>query len=356
MKAPSEVVLEVRDLVKHFPLTKGVVFKRKVGAVQAVDGVSFDLHRGETLGIVGESGCGKSTVAKLLMGLEAPTSGSAYFKDQDIFTLGAAEKRRLRRDIQLVMQDPYSSLNPRMTVADIVGEPFEIHPDVAPKGDRDRKVKDLLDVVGLNPEHINRYPHQFSGGQRQRIGIARALALRPEIIICDEPVSALDVSIQAQVMNLLESLQDEFGLSYIFIAHDLSVVRHLSDRVGVMYLGRIAEIGTDLDIYDHPTHPYTQALLSAVPVPDPTFAGTADHHPPRGGRAQPGQPAVGLPVPDALLESEGHLRGAGPGAHRAGGGPPERVPLRRGARRRPDGGLTGRAVSRSACRPGRRPA
>jgi oligopeptide transport system ATP-binding protein len=275
--APSEeVVLEVRDLVKHFPLNRGVVIKRQIGAVQAVDGVSFDLHRGETLGLVGESGCGKSTVAKLLMGLEKPSGGQAIYNGQDIFTLDASGQRKLRRQIQLVMQDPYSSLNPRMTVADIVGEPFEIHPEVAPKGDRERKVKDLLDVVGLNPEHINRYPHQFSGGQRQRIGIARALALRPEIIICDEPVSALDVSIQAQVMNLLEQLQDEFGLSYLFIAHDLSVVRHLSDRVAVMYLGRIAEIGTDVAIYEHPTHPYTQALLSAVPVPDPTMRGRRD--------------------------------------------------------------------------------
>jgi oligopeptide transport system ATP-binding protein len=272
--APTEeVVLEVRDLVKHFPLTQGVVIRRNVGAVQAVDGVSFDLRRGETLGIVGESGCGKSTVAKLLMGLEQPTSGHAYFNDQDIFTLDGDARRKVRRNIQLVMQDPYSSLNPRMTVADIIGEPFEIHTEVAPKGSREAKVKDLLDVVGLNPEHINRYPHQFSGGQRQRIGIARALALRPEIIVCDEPVSALDVSIQAQVMNLLEQLQDEFHLSYIFIAHDLSVVRHLSDRVAVMYLGRIVEIGTDTDIYDRPTHPYTQALLSAVPVPDPTYRG-----------------------------------------------------------------------------------
>jgi oligopeptide transport system ATP-binding protein len=276
MAPTDEVVLDVQGLVKHFPLTQGVVLRRQVGAVQAVDGVSFQLHRGETLGLVGESGCGKSTVAKLLMGLEKPTAGHAYYNGQDIFTLDAGGQRKLRRQIQLVMQDPYSSLNPRMTVADIVGEPFEIHPEVAPKGDRERKVKDLLDVVGLNPEHINRYPHQFSGGQRQRIGIARALALRPEIIICDEPVSALDVSIQAQVMNLLEQLQDEFGLSYLFIAHDLSVVRHLSDRVAVMYLGRIVEIGSDLQIYEHPTHPYTQALLSAVPVPDPTVRGRRD--------------------------------------------------------------------------------
>jgi oligopeptide/dipeptide ABC transporter ATP-binding protein len=266
----TETILEVQDLVKHYPVTRGVVFKKTVGHVKAVDGVSLDLKQGETLGVVGESGCGKSTLARVLMNLEKPTSGTVRYKGQNIFGLKGGAMRRMRRQIQLVMQDPYTSLNPRMTVGDLIGEPFEIHPEVAPKGSRRSKVMDLLDVVGLNPEHINRYPHQFSGGQRQRIGIARALALRPEIIVCDEPVSALDVSIQAQVMNLLGKLQAEFGLSYIFIAHDLSVVRHLSDRVAVMYLGRVAEIGTDEEIYERPTHPYTQALLSAVPVPDPT--------------------------------------------------------------------------------------
>ncbi|NGN63448.1 dipeptide ABC transporter ATP-binding protein [Streptomyces sp. A7024] len=265
----GEPILQVRNLVKHFPLTQGIVFKRQVGAVRAVDGVSFDLHQGETLGIVGESGCGKSTVAKLLMKLEEPTSGEIFYKGEDIARLSGRALKAVRRNIQMVFQDPYTSLNPRMTVGDIIGEPFEIHPEVAPKGDRRRKVQEFLETVGLNPEHINRYPHQFSGGQRQRIGIARGLALNPEIIICDEPVSALDVSIQAQVINLMEKLQDEFTLSYLFIAHDLSVVRHISDRIGVMYLGRMAEIGTDRQIYDHPTHPYTQALLSAVPVPDP---------------------------------------------------------------------------------------
>ncbi|MEU1641816.1 dipeptide ABC transporter ATP-binding protein [Micromonospora zamorensis] len=266
----SENILEVNDLVKHYPVTQGVVFRKTVGQVKAVDGVSFGLRAGETLGVVGESGCGKSTLARVLMNLEKPTAGSVVYKGQDTSKLSGAALRRLRRQIQLVMQDPYTSLNPRMTVGDLLGEPFEIHPEVAPKGSRRAKVRELLDLVGLNPEHINRYPHQFSGGQRQRIGIARALALRPEIIVCDEPVSALDVSIQAQVMNLLEQLQGEFGLSYVFIAHDLSVVRHLSDRVAVMYLGKIVEIGTEDEIYERPTHPYTQALLSAVPVPDPT--------------------------------------------------------------------------------------
>jgi oligopeptide transport system ATP-binding protein len=258
----SEPILQVTDLVKHFPVQVGVLFKRTIGHVKAVDGVSFDLQRGETLGVVGESGCGKSTLAQVLMRLEKATSGSVTFEGRDIFSLQGAELRRLRRDIQIVLQDPYTSLNPRMTVGDLVGEPFEIHPDVAPKGERRRKVQELLEVVGLNPEHINRYPHQFSGGQRQRIGIARALALRPKVIICDE-----------QVMNLLGELQSDLDLSYVFIAHDLSVVRHLSDRVAVMYLGKIVEIGTDEQIYEHPTHPYTQALLSAVPVPDPEMRG-----------------------------------------------------------------------------------
>ncbi|MEO3773654.1 dipeptide ABC transporter ATP-binding protein [Micromonospora sp. B9E7] len=268
-KVRGEAILSVDNLVKHFPITQGVLFQRQVGAVKAVDGVSFELRRGETLGVVGESGCGKSTLARLLMRLETPTSGSATLEGRDLFKASGGELRRVRRNMQMVMQDPYTSLNPRMTVGDIIGEPFEIHPDAAPKGSKQRRVQELLDLVGLNPEHINRYPHQFSGGQRQRIGIARALALRPDVIVCDEPVSALDVSIQAQVINLLKQLQDELGLSYIFIAHDLSVVRHIADRVAVMYLGRIVEIGTEDEIYERATHPYTQALLSAVPVPDP---------------------------------------------------------------------------------------
>ena len=264
-----EAILEVSGLVKHYPLTRGILFRKQVGAVRAVDGVDFALGQGETLGIVGESGCGKSTVARMLVSLERPTAGSITYKGEDITKLSGRALKAVRRNIQMVFQDPYTSLNPRMTVGDIVQEPYEIHPEAAPKGDRRKKVQDLLDVVGLNPEHINRYPHQFSGGQRQRIGIARGLALRPEIIVADEPVSALDVSVQAQVINLLDRLQDEFSLGYVFIAHDLSIVRHICDRVGVMYLGRIVEIGKDAEIYDHPTHPYTQALLSAVPVPDP---------------------------------------------------------------------------------------
>ncbi|MGA3539493.1 ABC transporter ATP-binding protein [Micromonosporaceae bacterium DT194] len=289
----SDYVLETKDLVKHFPLTTGILFKKQIGAVQAVDGINLQLRRGETLGIVGESGCGKSTLARLLVGLETPTSGAITVRGKDISRLRGGEMRRYRRNIQLVMQDPYTSLNPRMTVGDIIGEPFDIHPEVVPKRDRRRKVQELLELVGSNPDHINRYPHQFSGGQRQRIGIARALALQPEIIVCDEPVSALDVSIQAQVVNLLKRLQNELGLSYIFIAHDLSVVRHIADRVGVMYLGKIAEIGTEDEIYERTTHPYTQALLSAVPVPDPKLRGLRDQIVLEGDVPSPADPPSG---------------------------------------------------------------
>lgn len=270
---PIDTVLEGRDLSKYYPIRTGIVFKKTVGFVKAVDGVSLSLSRGETLGVVGESGCGKSTLARLLVGLERPSGGSIRVRGEEVTGLGSAGLRRLRRNVQMVFQDPYTSLNPRMTVGDIVGEPFDIHPDVVPRRGRRGAVADLLDRVGLNPDHLSRYPHQFSGGQRQRIGIARALALRPEILICDEPVSALDVSIQGQVINLLEELQDELGLSYIFIAHDLSVVRHIADRVSVMYLGRVAETGSEDAVYEHSMHPYTQALLSAVPVPDPTVRG-----------------------------------------------------------------------------------
>jgi oligopeptide transport system ATP-binding protein len=262
-------VLEVRELVKHFPVTRGVL-KRTVGHVQAVDGVSFELRRGETLGIVGESGCGKSTLARVLVALERPTAGTVLVDGVDIGRLGTRDLKAVRRKIQLIFQDPYTAFDPRMTVGSIVAEPYTIHRDVQPRKGRGQKVRELLEVVGLNPDHVNRYPHQFSGGQRQRIGIARALALRPEIIVCDEPVSALDVSVQAQVINLLEDLQDEFGLSYVFIGHDLGIVRHIADRIAVMYLGKVMEIGEAGEVYDHATHPYAQALLSAVPPPDPT--------------------------------------------------------------------------------------
>ncbi|EAP99949.1 putative peptide ABC transporter, ATP-binding protein [Janibacter sp. HTCC2649] len=288
----ADVILKADNLFKHYPI-KGGVLRTTTGHVKAVDGVSFELNRGETLGIVGESGCGKSTLGRVLMRLEEPTSGTVNFDGVDMYSQSGSAMRKVRRDIQIVFQDPYTSLNPRKTVGDIIGEPFEIHPDVLPKGGRKAAVKELLDLVGLNPEHINRYPHQFSGGQRQRIGIARGIALRPKVLICDEPVSALDVSVQAQVINLMEKLQDELGLSYIFIAHDLSVVRHISDRVGVMYLGRMVELGTEEEIYQRPTHPYTQALLSAVPVPDPTMRGKREQIVLSGDVPSPANPPSG---------------------------------------------------------------
>jgi oligopeptide/dipeptide ABC transporter ATP-binding protein len=270
-------LVEVRDLVKHFPITRGIVIQRKVGAVQAVDGVSFDIEQGETLGIVGETGCGKSTTARLIMRLLAPTSGSIRFDGQDITSLRGARLKAVRRDMQMIFQDPYSSLNPRKTIGTIIGEPFVIHGLEQGKGERRKAVQALMETVGLNPEHYNRYPHEFSGGQRQRIGVARALALKPKLLIADEPVSALDVSIQAQVLNLLRDLQREFGLTVVFIAHDLSVVRHMCDRVAVMYLGKIVEIGPGDALYAFPRHPYTGALLSAVPVVDPSRHGEQRH-------------------------------------------------------------------------------
>ncbi len=297
-RAPSsgsttEPLLRVEGLVKHFPLTQGIVFKKTIGQVRAVDGVNFTLNSGETLGLVGESGCGKSTVSKLLMQLEKPTAGKVYYKGQDVTDLSGRELRKLRRNIQIIFQDPYSSLNPRMTVGDIVAEPWEIHPDVVPSGQRVTRVRELLERVGLNPDFVNRYPHQFSGGQRQRIGIARALAMQPEVIVCDEPVSALDVSVQAQVVNLLEDLQDDFGMSYLFIAHDLSVVRHLSDRIAVMYLGSVVEEGTEAEVYGSPSHPYTQALLSSVPLHEPALRGQKDRILLQGDVPSPADPPSG---------------------------------------------------------------
>lgn len=263
----TETLLQVRDLKKHFPINGGVLGK-KVGEVKAVDGLTFELKKGETLGLVGESGCGKSTTGRLLLRLLEPTEGNVLFENKDITTLSKNEMRKLRREMQMVFQDPYASLNPRHTVERILEEPLIVH-GIGNKEERKKRVREILEVVGLSSYHAKRYPHQFSGGQRQRIGIARALMTKPKLIIADEPVSALDVSIQSQVLNLMEDLQNEFDLTYIFIAHDLGVVRHISDRVGVMYLGRIVELSTNKQIYDNPKHPYTEALLSAVPVPDP---------------------------------------------------------------------------------------
>jgi peptide/nickel transport system ATP-binding protein/oligopeptide transport system ATP-binding protein len=295
--SPGETLIEARNVTKHFPISKGIVIKRNVGAVRAVDGVSFDVRAGETLGIVGETGCGKSTTARLITRLLDVTSGEVLFEGRDITKLKGPDLKAIRREMQMIFQDPYSSLNPRKTVGAIIADPFVIHGLETGPGERKKRVQELMDRVGLNPEHYNRYPHEFSGGQRQRIGVARALALKPKLIIADEPVSALDVSIQAQILNLLRELQREFGLTMIFIAHDLAVVRHMCDRVAVMYLGKIVEMAPSDTLYTLPRHRYTGALLSAVPVADPDLAQRERHllggdvpspaNPPAGCRFHP---------------------------------------------------------------------
>ena len=267
--AGGDTIVRVDDIRMYFPVTSGIIFQRKVADVKAVDGVSFEIKRGETLGLVGESGCGKTTLGRVILMLYKPTSGEVIFEGQDLTRMNPGDIRRMRRRMQMIFQDPYASLNPRMTIGSIIAEPIVIHGLAKSRNERRERVQELMRIVGLNPYYANRYPHEFSGGQRQRIGIARALAVQPTFIVADEPVSALDVSIQAQIINLLEELQDSFGLTYLFIAHDLSVVRHISDRVAVMYLGRMAELTDRWELYENPLHPYTKALLSAVPIPDP---------------------------------------------------------------------------------------
>lgn len=266
----SDAVLKVENLKVHFPVKGGLFTKKQV--VKAVDGVSFEIYPRETFGLVGESGCGKSTTGRAIVKLYEPTSGTVYYHGEDVTKIKGSHLAEFRRNVQMIFQDPYASLNPRMTVGEIIREPMDIHHIFNTKEEREQRVRGLLDIVGLKPDHIRRYPHEFSGGQRQRIGIARTLALNPQFIVCDEPISALDVSIQAQVINLLEHIQKEMGISYLFIAHDLSMVKHISDRIGVMYLGNLVEIGDSDDVYHRPLHPYTQALLSAVPIPDPRVA------------------------------------------------------------------------------------
>ena len=335
--APTPPLLQLENLKVHFPIRDGIIRQRHIGDIQAVDGVSFELRRGETLGLVGESGCGKSTTGRAIIRLNPPTAGRIVFDGVDVTKVKGADLRRLRRRMQMIFQDPYASLDPRMTAGGIIAEPLDIH-DVGKAGDRRERVRELLSTVGLNPDYASRYPHEFSGGQRQRIGVARALALKPDLIVADEPISALDVSIQAQIINLLERLQSEFELTYLFIAHDLSVVRHISDRTAVMYLGRVVEVAGSRDLNLDPLHPYTVALLSAVPIPDPVdrVAPPPDH--PQGRRPVAGQPTLGLPVPHPVLAAGQarqprtlrDRRSGPPGARHATRG---RLPLRGDGRR-----------------------
>jgi len=289
----AEPILQVRDLSKHFQPRAGFRIGGRKPAIKAIDGISFDLRPGETLGIVGESGCGKSTAIRTILRLEEPTAGRTLFRGRNVYDMGPAEMKRLRRSMQVVFQDPYAAINPRMTVESIIAEPWDIHPGIVPKGERGDRVRGLLESVGLRRDHAERYPHQFSGGQLQRIGIARAIALEPEVLVCDEPVSALDLSVQAQVINLLEDIQDRLGIAYIFVAHDLSVVRHVSDRIAVMYLGKIVEIGSERQVCEAPGHPYTQALLSAEPGIDLDGAGKRERILLRGEVPSPADPPSG---------------------------------------------------------------
>ena len=324
MNGSGEVLLEVRDLKMHFPITRGILIQRQVGSIQAVDGLDFDLIRGETLGLVGESGCGKSTTGRAILQLHRPTAGSVRFEGVELTETSGPDLRQMRRRMQMIFQDPYASLNPRMTVGSIVGEPLDVHQLGNSKTDRQERVRELLEIVGLNPYFVNRYPHEFSGGQRQRIGVARALAVNPSFIVCDEPISALDVSIQAQVINLLEDLQRELQLTYLFIAHDLSVVRHISDRIAVMYLGKIVELAERTELYEKPRHPYTEALLSAVPVPDPVVEAKRQRIILEGDVPNPASPPTGCnfstrcpKAMDRCFQEEPEFRDVGDGHYAA---------------------------------------
>ncbi len=324
MNGSGEVLLEVRDLKMHFPITRGILIQRQVGSIRAVDGLDFDLIKGETLGLVGESGCGKSTTGRAILQLHRPTAGSVRFEGVELTETSGPDLRQMRRRMQMIFQDPYASLNPRMTVGSIVGEPLDVHQLGNSKTDRQERVRELLEIVGLNPYFVNRYPHEFSGGQRQRIGVARALAVNPSFIVCDEPISALDVSIQAQVINLLEDLQRELQLTYLFIAHDLSVVRHISDRIAVMYLGKIVEIAERTELYENPRHPYTEALLSAVPVPDPVVEAKRQRIILEGDVPNPASPPTGCnfstrcpKAMDRCFQEEPEFRDVGDGHYAA---------------------------------------